>query len=91
MEDGHYIGILVPNQDMWTMLNWIDEFIPDWKPLPCTKYSKTSYWNMLSGIADQDAHGLQQFITFHVPSSKDVIFAKLSWDVVENYPWSEHN
>jgi hypothetical protein len=90
MAAGHYIAVLVPNPEMGGMLDWLNEFLPTWAPLPCTSYTKASYLEMLEQLAAQDAPGLLQFIPLLVETERDVMFAKLTWNVIKHYPWDQH-
>lgn len=90
MASGHYVAVLIDGAEMRGMMNWMEEYLPGWGPLPCTEYTKDSYLEMLNMLAEQDAPGLMQFIPFHVPTERDVMFTKLTWNVIKNYPWSEH-
>lgn len=91
MATGYYIAVLVPNPEMDGMLDWLNEFLPTWGPLPCTEYTKQSYTDHLSRYANQDLKAdVAHFVPFFVEGERELMFAKLAWNVVDHYPWNQH-
>lgn len=91
MASGHYVAVLVPHTEAGTFLSWMDTYLASWGPLPCTQYTRQSYTDQLWRYANQDlVAGTSHYVPFLVEDDRELMFTKLSWNVIQHYPWDQH-
>jgi hypothetical protein len=93
MDQGHYTAFLVPHREMPDFINWLNTSATTWRPLPCTEWTKENYTNQLWKLANQDfkeSQGIVQFVPVYIEDDREVMLGKLTWNLLQNYPWSEH-
>ena len=88
MVQGHSVAVHVYNDELAQMVDWLDEQIPNWGPVPCTSWTRegiSKLWRNLH-LADDVKHR----IPFHVLTENELMVVKLALDVTDHYPMSEH-
>jgi hypothetical protein len=88
MQEKMYVAVKVPGWQLADLMDWLSDHTPSWSPVPCTSWTRESLTEHLKMINYR--HNGEHRIPFTVHDAKDLVMLKLTWDVVDQYPMSEH-